>query len=264
MPHDECPMAVALRENRHVRGAEAIAERPDGSRVSFVPYPTPLRDAEGRLVGAINMLVDITDRKEAEARQKVLIDELNHRVKNSLATVQSLAAQTVKHAQDLQDFSTKFEGRVISLARAHDLLTKRSWISAPLRSLIQDIVAPYGKGEDQLRISGPALDLSPRAALSLTMVVSELVTNAAKYGSLSTPAGRLSVQWGISSDHTLVIEWLEQSGPMVNAPTRRGFGTRLIQRCVERDLDGSLDLRFEDTGVHCRMILPLSLLTARG
>lgn len=264
MPHAECPMAVALRENRPVRGTEAIAERPDGSRLSFAPYPMPLRDAEGRLVGAINMLVDITDRKEAEARQKVLIDELNHRVKNSLATVQSLAAQTAKHAQDLQDFSTKFEARIISLARAHDLLTKCSWISAPLESLLQDIIAPYSSGQDRLRIGGPALDLNSRAALSLTMVLNELVTNAAKYGALGTPAGRLLVQWEISSGSTLVIEWLEQGGPIVNVPSRRGFGTRLIQRCVERDLDGSLDLRFEETGVRCRMTMPLSLLTAHG
>jgi PAS domain S-box-containing protein len=264
MPHDECPMAITLRENRPVRGAEAIAERPDGSRVPFAPYPMPLRDAEGRLVGAINMLVDISDRKDAEARQKVLIDELNHRVKNSLATVQSLAAQTAKHAEDLQDFSTKFEARVISLARAHDLLTKRSWISAPLESLLNDIVAPYGSGGDRLRIGGPPLDLNPRAALSLTMVLSELVTNAAKYGSLSSPSGTLSVQWKIGSGDMLVIEWLEQGGPVAIVPSRRGFGTRLIERCVERDLDGSLDLHFEETGLRCRMTMPLNLLIANG
>lgn len=262
MPHDECPMAVVLRENRPIRGAEAVAERPDGSRVPFAPYPMPLRDADGHLVGAINMLVDITDRKDAEARQKVLIDELNHRVKNSLATVQSLAAQTAKHARDLQDFATKFEARVISLARAHDLLTKRSWISAPLESLLQDIVAPYGSGQDRLRMGGPALDLNARAALSLTMVLNELVTNAAKYGSLSAPSGTLSVQWEISFEGMLVIEWLEQGGPSTSVPSRRGFGTRLIERCVERDLDGSLDLEFAESGVRCRMTMPLSLLTA--
>jgi PAS domain S-box-containing protein len=264
MPHNECPMAVSLRENRPVRGTEAVAERPDGSRVPFAPYPMPLRDEDGRLVGAINMLVDITDRKDAEARQKVLIDELNHRVKNSLATVQSLAAQTAKHSENLQDFATKFEARVISLARAHDLLTKRSWISAPLESLLQDIVAPYGSGQDRLRIGGPKLDLNARTALSLTMVLNELVTNAAKYGSLSAPSGTLSVQWEINSEGMLVIEWLEQGGPSVSVPSRRGFGTRLIERCVERDLDGSLDLRFVETGVRCRMTMPLSLLEAHG
>lgn len=264
MSHEDCPMAVALRENRPVLGAEAIAERPDGTRVPFAPYPMPLRDSEGRLVGAINMLVDITDRKEADSRQKVLIDELNHRVKNSLATVQSLASQTAKHATDLRDFSSKFEARVLSLARAHDLLTKRSWTSAPLEALLRGVVAPYGSGDDQVRIHGPALNLNPRAALSLTMVLNELVTNAAKYGALCTSAGHLSVQWDLSSRGTLIINWLEQGGPSVSVPTRRGFGTRLIQRCVERDLDGSLALDFLETGVHCRMTLPLDLLSTNA
>ncbi|MFC4726918.1 PAS domain-containing sensor histidine kinase [Coralloluteibacterium thermophilus] len=264
MPHDACPMATTLREGRPVLGAEAIAERPNGSRVPFAPYPMPLHDAEGRLVGAINMLVDISDRKEAEARQKVLIDELNHRVKNSLATVQSLAAQTARHAKDLPDFSTRFEARIISLARAHDLLTKRSWMSAPLEGLVQDIVAPYAGSGDRVRIAGATLDLDARSALSLTMVLNELVTNAAKYGSLSVAAGTLSVRWEVGSDDMLAVEWLEQGGPAVSAPTHRGFGTRLIQRCVERDLGGSLDLRFEATGVRCRMAMPVEALTAHG
>ncbi|MBC4018923.1 PAS domain-containing sensor histidine kinase [Siccirubricoccus deserti] len=264
LPHDQCPMATTLRENRAVRGSEAIAERPDGSRVFVIPYPTPLRDAEGRLVGAINMLVDITDRKNAEARQKVLIDELNHRVKNSLATVQSLAAQSARHASDLQDFSTKFEARVLSLAKAHDLLTKSNWISVPLETLLRDIIAPYSSGEDRSRIGGPALELNPRAALSLTMVLNELATNAAKYGSLEAPSGTLSVRWDVSPENTLALEWLEQGGRRVNEPSRRGFGTRLIRRCIERDLEGSVDLRFEETGVRCLMAMPLAPLSAHG
>jgi PAS domain S-box-containing protein len=266
MPHDQCPMAVTLRENRAVRGGEAIAERPDGTRIPFIPYPTPLRDGEGRLIGAINMLVDISDRKEAEARQKVLIDELNHRVKNSLATVQSLALQTMKHATDLEDFGTTFEARVVALAKAHDLLTKRSWMGAPLDGLLHDIVAPYGDGGERLRISGPAIDLNPRAALSLTMVLNELATNAAKYGSLSTSAGTLSIRWDVHADPQprLEIDWIEEGGPRVGAPARRGFGTRLIERCVERDLDGRLDLQFAETGIRCRMSLPTDHLTARA
>jgi len=263
MPHDQCPMATALRENRPVRGGEAIAERPDGRRIPFVPYPTPLRDEDGKLIGAINMLVDISDRKEAEARQKVLIDELNHRVKNTLATVQSLALQTVKHATDLRDFATTFEARIVALARAHDLLTKRSWMSAPLDMLLHDVIAPYSQRGERLQAGGPALELNPRAALSLTMVLTELATNAAKYGALSVPSGTLSVTWTLSSgsDPALEMDWIERGGPQVGAPTRRGFGTRLIQRCIERDLDGELDLRFEAQGVRCRIRVPLSLCT---
>jgi PAS domain S-box-containing protein len=265
MPHDQCPMAVTLRENRAIRGGEAIAEKPDGTRIPFIPFPTPLRDGEGRLIGAINMLVDITERKEAEARQKVLIDELNHRVKNTLATVQSLANQTIKHATNLDDFAVTFQARVMALAKAHDLLTKRSWMSAPMDLLVDDIVAPYG-GEDRLRIIGPAIDIVPSAALSLTMVLNELTTNAAKYGALSTSSGMLSISWEILSDSNphLALEWLESGGPPVSEPSRRGFGTRLIQRCVERDLGGELNLLYAKQGLQCRMRVPLDGLGSRG
>jgi two-component sensor histidine kinase len=255
-------MAVALRENREVRGEEAIAERPDGTRTPFIPYPTPLRDAEGRLVGAINMLVDITDRKDAEARQKVLIDELNHRVKNTLATVQSLARQTARHARDVGDFGETFEARLLALARAHDLLTERNWMSAPLERLLDDIVAPYSGGGERLRLEGPHIELNPRAALSMTMVLSELATNAAKYGSLSKHSGILSVNWRLigGAEGVLELDWRELGGPPVEVPAQNGFGTRLIERCVRRDLEGHLDLQFAEQGVECRIAIPLRVL----
>lgn len=266
LPHDECPMAIALKEKRPVRGAEAVAERPDGSRIPFIPYPTPLFDAEGEFVGAVNMLVDITDRKEAEARQKGLIDELNHRVKNTLATVQSLALQTARHAENMEDFATTFEGRLVALAKAHDLLTKRHWTGAGLQSLLQDIVAPFDDDHGRTRIEGPPIDLNPRAALSVTMALNELATNAAKYGALSRPEGSLSIRWQVGADagRQLVIDWTEQGGPEVSAPSRQGFGTRLLQRCIERDLDGEIELRYDVQGVRCRMAMPLTALIAHG
>ncbi|ARP95863.1 histidine kinase [Bordetella genomosp. 13] len=262
MRHDECPMAIALKEGKAVRGGEAVLERPDGTRVPFIPYPTPLRDADGRLVGAINMLVDITPRKEAEARQKVLIDELNHRVKNTLATVQSLARQTARHAQDLPGFAATFEARILALASAHDLLTRRHWSGAALHSLVGDIVAPYADDNGRVRLEGPALDIAPGAALSLTMAINELATNAAKYGALSRPVGSISVRWTIDGepDGHLSIEWQEYDGPAVVAPSRRGFGTRLMERCVTRDLDGSFDLHYEPHGVRCSIDIPLARL----
>lgn len=266
MAHDECPMAVALRENRPIRGGEALAERPDGSRVPFTPYPTPLRDGDGNLVGAINMLVDISDRKAAEARQKVMIDELNHRVKNSLATVQSLALQTVKHADGLEEFAVNFEARLMALAKAHDLLTKRNWMSAPLQGLVEDIVAPYSTGPDRLRIEGGPVEINSRAALALTMVLSELVTNAAKYGALSRATGTLSVSWRIAPDPdaVLIFSWKEAGGPEVREPTRRGFGTRLIQRCVERDMDGELNMTFDPAGLRAEARIPLTVIRLDG
>jgi PAS domain S-box-containing protein len=261
LPHNECPMAVALRENRSVRGAEAIAERPDGKRVPFIPYPTPLRDAGGNLVGAINMLVDISERKQAENAQKVLIDELNHRVKNTLATVQSLASQTARHATDLQEFLPTFTGRLLALARAHDLLTRRNWQDAPFEQLVHDIVGPVSG--DRVDIGGPHVDLDARTALSVTMVFNELLTNAAKYGALSSADGSVSLTWriieGERSERTLQCEWRERGGPQVAPPKRRGFGTRLMERCIEHDLAGNFDLVFEPEGTRCRMAFPIRL-----
>jgi PAS domain S-box-containing protein len=259
--HDECPMAVAIKENRPVRGEEAIAERPDGSRIPFIPYPTPLHDAEGKLIGAINMLVDITERKQADNRQRTLIDELNHRVKNTLATVQSLASQTARHAQDLPDFGRRFEARLLALARAHDLLTKRNWQSAPLGALAREVLAPLtGELGERVQIDGPPISLNPRAALSITMALNELATNAIKHGALASPAGRLALGWAKRDepDRTVLqVDWREQGGPVVLAPARRGFGTRLMQRCIEGDLAGEVDLSFEPTGVACRITFPL-------
>jgi PAS domain S-box-containing protein len=266
LPHNQCPMAVALRENRSVRGAEAIAERPDGGRVPFIPYPTPLRDAAGNLVGAINMLVDISERKRAENAQKVLIDELNHRVKNTLATVQSLASQTARHAAGLEEFLPTFTGRLLALSRAHDLLTMRNWQDAPFENLVHDIVAPMSGG--RVVTAGPHVSLDARAALSVTMVFNELLTNAAKYGALSAPDGFVSLTWKIrgsdQSQVTLECEWLERGGPPVRPPKRRGFGTRLMERCVEHDLAGEFDLIFDQLGARCTIAFPVMPPASHG
>ncbi|NOJ46023.1 PAS domain-containing sensor histidine kinase [Bradyrhizobium archetypum] len=259
LPHNECPMAVTLRENRPVRGAEATAERPDGTRVPFIPYPTPLRDADGNLVGAINMLVDITERKRAENAQKVLIDELNHRVKNTLATVQSLANQTARHSKSLSEFTKTFEGRILALAHAHDLLSKRNWQDAPLETLIHDIIAPVA-GEGRVLTAGPHVELSPRIALNVTMVLNELLTNASKYGALSSSQGSVSVRWNLRNEPSRMIlecDWRESGGPEVRPPKRRGFGSRLMERCIERDLSGEFDLVLEPDGARCHMVIPL-------
>ncbi|MBM0104930.1 PAS domain S-box protein [Steroidobacter sp. S1-65] len=268
LPHDQCPMAVALKEDRPVRGVEAVAERPDGSRVPFIPYPMPLHDANGRLTGAINMLVDITERKHAENRQKTLIDELNHRVKNTLATVQSLALQTVKHAGSLADFANNFQARLLALARAHDLLTKRHWQNAPLRTLAEEVLAPLAGGaQARMTIEGPSIDLTPRAALSFTMALGELATNATKYGALSSENGTLSLRSQrieTAQGPALRIEWRERDGPAVTPPTRRGFGVRLMERCIETDLGGQFELVFEPSGVFCQMILPIASCAENG
>ncbi|MEJ1229084.1 PAS domain S-box protein [Pseudomonas sp. CCNWLW56] len=256
LAHDQCPMAVALKENRPIRGVEAVAQRPDGSLVPFTPYPTPLHDAEGNLVGAINMLVDITERKQAENRQKTLIDELNHRVKNTLATVQSLAVQTARDASDAKDGYRRFEARLLALSRAHDLLTRRHWGNTPLDSLAQEVLMPvFGHEPDRVTVKGESIDVGTRVALNLTMTLNELAINALKYGAMSVETGTVAVTWDLQpqADGTLfTLDWQESGGPPVSGPEREGLGSRLMKRCIERDLGGHFDLRFVPEGVSCR------------
>ncbi|WP_415846329.1 PAS domain S-box protein [Stutzerimonas zhaodongensis] len=259
LPHDQCPMAVALKENRPIRGVEAIAEWPDGTRVPFIPYPTPLHDANGELVGAINMLVDITERKQAENRQKTLIDELNHRVKNTLVTVQSLAAQTSRNADSASESYERFEARLLALSRAHDLLTKRHWGHSPLDSLVREVVAPLlGNEPTRMVMEGPTIELSSRVALNLTMTLNELAINALKHGAMAIDTGSLSIIWNtqLHADGVLLsLVWREHNGPQVSEPKHRGLGSRLMERCIERDLDGTLHLSFAPEGVVCSISL---------
>lgn len=260
LPHDQCPMAVALKENRPVRGAEAVAERPDGSRRWFAPYPTPLLDSSGKLTGAINMLVDITERKEAERRQKLLIDELNHRVKNTLATVQSLIAQTARSTSDIDEFRKAVEGRILALSRAHNQLSLRSWADAELRELLHAVLEPYlAKGN--VALSGEPVRISPRIALMISMAIHELATNAAKYGALSSPSGHIELDWLIEAHQAkpwLKLRWLERNGPPVVRPDRQGFGTRLLERGIQAELQGTTSIEHPSAGVRCEIGIPLA------
>jgi PAS domain S-box-containing protein len=260
LPHDECPMAVTLKESRPVRGAEAIAERPDGSRRWFAPYPTPLRDSSGRMTGAINMLVDITERKEAERQQKLLIDELNHRVKNTLATVQSLVAQTARGTTKVDEFQKAIEGRILALSKVHNQLSERRWADAELSQLLRSGLEPYlAKGN--VVLSGEPIKIPPQVALMISMAVHELATNAAKYGALSSSAGRIDVSWGAKANGAgprLRLCWLEQNGPPVVQPRHRGFGSRLLERGIQSELGGKTVIEFAPAGVRCELDIPLT------
>ena len=379
LPHDECPMAVTLKEGHPVRGVEAIAERPDGTRVPFLPYPTPLRDATGQLVGAINLLVDlterrraqvesaqlaaivassddaiismegrvtswnegasrifgweasemigqpilriippelhdeeveilarlrrgeriehfdtvrlakdgrrvdislavspirdnsgrvtgaskvardVTERKEAEKLQRLLVDELNHRVKNTLATVQAIASHSLRRARNSEDFVSSFTGRVQALARAHHLLTERMWRGADVADLVREQVVLGVVESNRVAFSGPALLLDPQSALHLALVLHELATNARKYGALSVPQGQLSVSWSMLANkgRMLVLQWSERGGPAVAAPSSVGFGTSLIQQALDAH-GGSASIQYAAEGVTCEIKLPLA------
>jgi PAS domain S-box-containing protein len=259
MRHDECPMAVTLREGRPMT-CEAIAERPDGTRIPFAAYPKPLRDRSGRLIGAVNTLVDITHRKAHEERQRRLINELNHRVKNTLATVQSIAAQSFRDVPD--DQLQWFHGRLVALANAHDVLTRENWEGATIRELLATVIAPLAApGSRRFAVSGPELHLSPRLVLSYSMALHELCTNAAKYGALSNETGQVRIDWSLTGADGIArlrLRWEETGGPRVEPPRRTGFGSRLIARGIAHELSAEVRLVFPATGVVCEIDAPLA------
>ncbi len=201
------------------------------------------------------MVRDITERKRAEEHQQLLINELNHRVKNTLATVQSIAAQTLRHAGSPQAARTDFEGRLMALSRTHDVLTRENWEGADLRDLVAQAIEPYSHAhEHRLRAVGPPIRLLPGTALALALALQELATNAVKHGALSTDSGQVRIEWSVEHAPTpprLHLRWEESGGPPVQPPTRRGFGTRLIERSLASDLGGEVRLEFAEAGVAC-------------
>lgn len=380
LPHDECPMAITLKEGRPVRGMQAVAERPDGTRVPFAPYPTPLKDASGRVVGAINLLMDITGQKDGEIEsarlaaivegsddaivskslegritswnagasrifgyeaeemigqpitriippdmqdeekqilaklgrgeridhfetvrlakdgrridisltvsplrdktgnvvgaskvardvtekkqirelQRLLFEELNHRVKNTLATIQAIASQSLRRAASPGDFVSSFNGRIQALARAHDLLVQSKMQGASIAEIVREQVLLGAPTDMRISSSGPYLMLDTRAAMHLALVLHELATNARKYGALSVPGGRLSINWNTQTndENELFLEWRETGVPKVSAPRSHGFGTTLIERTLEAN-GGKASIRYDVGGITCEMRLPL-------
>jgi two-component sensor histidine kinase len=200
---------------------------------------------------------DVTDRKRADERQSLLMRELNHRVKNTLATVQSIANQTFRGAPEPALFVEKFQARLQALSRAHALLTQRNWQSADIRAAVRDQLALDGDNE-RIPISGPAVFLAPSSAVSLAMVLHELATNARKHGSLSTAAGRVNVQWRVTGTEPAIhLEWQESGGPAIEMPTKRGFGITLIEKSLA-GIGGSASLQFEAGGLRCSIRLPFA------
>ncbi|HEX5866775.1 MAG TPA: PAS domain S-box protein, partial [Beijerinckiaceae bacterium] len=229
--------------------------RKDGSRFWANGLLMPLRGDDGGLLGFLKILRDRTAEREAEERRELLINELNHRVKNSLATVQSVAVQTLRNAKDTQEASVLFEARLMALARAHDVLTQESWEGARLKAIVAGAIAAFQtSGDDRFDVNGPDVWVSPQFALALAMALHELGTNAVKYGALSTGSGRVEVVWSVlgrGSGRRLVLGWRESGGPPVKAPERRGFGSRLIERSLASDLGGEARMDFAPTGLVC-------------
>ena len=236
--------------------------RPDGRVIWCAIRSSTVQDAQGHFLYGVRVVQDVTERKDAEERQKRLIDELNHRVKNTLATVQSLANQTARANLSPDAFRKAFEGRLIALSQAHDQLTRGHWKSADLRDIVTAATAPYlARVQEQLVLEGDAVTVTPRAGLTLALAFHELTTNAAKYGALSAPSGRIEVRWSVvrnpSGAPMVRIDWRELGGPAVEQPERQGFGTRFIVGSIAGELQGTAQLHFEDEGLRCTMEIPL-------
>ena len=393
MADEDSPLALALKEDRPIRDVEVIGERPDGTRVHFIPYPTPLHDESGALVGAVNMLIDITElkrteaalrdsetrlrqaltagrviafewdprtglsqrsenageilgcqprqvadgdrntflarvhpedrasfkahvygvrpdnpaysatfrflhpdghvvwleetaegefdaagrfvrlkgvtrdvseRKRAEERQSLLIAELDHRVKNVLACVSVVAQRSREGSPSVDEFLRVLDGRILSMANTHALLSRARWLGVHLADLVHRELAPW-VGEGSAVVEGPDIVLTADATQSLAMVLHELVTNAAKYGALSTPSGHVSVRWDRqpsgNSSARLVVEWREMNGPPVVVPIRSGYGASVIRDLIPYELGGAVDLSFAADGVRCSIAMPTKWIT---
>ncbi len=376
LPHDQCPMAIALKEGRPIRGAEAIAERPDGTRVPFMAFPTPLRDGSGALIGAVDMLIDLTEHKSAERSARRLVSiiessddaivskdlngviatwnkgaerlfgylaeeivgksimtiipadrqdeeagilerirrgervehfetvrrhkngrlvnisltvspvrdgsgtiigaskiarditdqkrreeqiallarEADHRTKNLLALAQATVHLSQGETPDA--LKAAIEGRLRALAHAHALLARSRWAGADLRTMVMEELSPYCQNNpERAQVDGSSMMLEQQAAQAMAVAVHELTTNAVKYGALSTPKGRVRVQWSCDPTQRLTFRWTESGGPPVALPKHRGFGARVIERIIEIQLNGDLKFEWREEGVVCEIAI---------
>lgn len=263
-PDDRDLLAAASRQAREeatVFQAEYRWLQDDGRYHWLASRVVPVRGDDGTVLEWVGATTDVDGRRQQEQHQKLLVDELNHRVKNSLAMVQSIAVQTLGRAPDGAAAVDHFQARLLALAKAHDLLTASRWAGTCLRDVVETAIGPcMGHGLERFSIDGPAVRLCPRPSLALSMALHELCTNAVKYGALSVPGGRVRIHWHIfdrERGRRLFLEWQESGGPPVTPPKRRGFGTRLVERGLRHDLGGEVALGFGHGGVTCSIDIPL-------
>jgi PAS domain S-box-containing protein len=258
-PLSEWPITRAL-ERGQVTENEEVVHEVDGTRRHMMISATPVRDGAGRMIAAVAACYDVTDLRTAMTRQQILLDEINHRVRNTLATVQSVARLTLSSSDSLQDYANSFEQRIVALSSAYNLLTDNNWEGADLRAIVERTLAPFAR-DGRTSMSGPPVTLTPRFTLALAAAVQELSTNAAKYGALSVQTGCVDVAWSIENDGSILFTWAERDGPPVTKPTRRGFGTKLIQDMLASDAGWTVTLDYLPTGLRCTMIIDAGATT---
>jgi PAS domain S-box-containing protein len=256
---EDRPLSRAMR-GETIDNQEFAYTLPSGVQRHLLSSARPIRDPGGSIIGAVQISLDISERKRGEEQRQLLVNELNHRVKNTLAVVQSIANQTIRNATDLTEAGLNLSSRLASLAKAHDILTRENWSGADLGDLITSSIKPHA-ALDRFKISGEDVWLPPNVALSFALALHELATNAIKYGALSNSTGTVSVAWKIVADHRvrfLELEWREEGGPPVAPVARKGFGTQLLKRVFDHEPAGGVVLNFEKSGLLCVFHLNLS------
>lgn len=255
---EEDAILSKLKRGERIEHFDTVRVAKDGRRVDISLAVSPLRDKSGDVIGASKVARDISERKRNEEQQTLLFEELNHRVKNTLAIIQAIASQSLRTAPDPARFIESFHGRIQALARAHDLLVERKMKSVDLAGLVREQVLVDARDGNRIGCSGPLLPLDPRTAVQLSLVLHELATNARKYGALSVATGRLSINWRLRqrARRELELTWTESGVPIVRAPTTHGFGTDLIRRSLEAG-GGAADLHWGPDGMTCELRLPL-------
>ena len=254
LPVAMLPLQRAAR-GETVHGEEIEIRFIDGSAAAILAQASPLRDPSGKVVGAVCAALDISERKRTEDHRMLLLNELNHRVKNTLAIVQSIAAQSFRGSKSTASGRESFEARLMAVSRAHDVLTAESWQGANLDEIVVQAVAPYrGPQPNRFAIEGPPIWLSAKMALSFGMALHELATNAAKYGALSDHKGTVKIAWHVERhdrSSRLRLEWHESDGPPVVPPQHKGFGSRLIERGLAQELNGAATIEYLPDGLRC-------------
>lgn len=267
LPPESCEPILAMKRAAMETGkpqAGEVSVSLNGSLHWFDLHIEPMCEA-GAVSGLTCAAVDVTERKEHEARLRLLMRELTHRSKNLLAVIQSMARQTARHVGSVDRFVDQFGARLQALANSHDLLVQEGWRGASLRELVRLEIGPYTTRSDaRVTTEGPDVFLKPEAAQSLGLALHELAENAAKYGALSNAGGQVVLTWRrlpAEDGDGVELVWTESRGPSVRAPERRGFGSLVIERNLSRSLDAEVDLSFAPDGVRCRVVIPVMQVT---
>jgi two-component sensor histidine kinase/PAS domain-containing protein len=254
--HAECPMAEVVRTGISVKDQEILIERADGSRGVALVNINAFKDASGKILGAVNCFQDITERKRSAEQVAILGREAEHRVKNILATVQ--ATINLSQSDTIDGFKHAIEGRIQALANVHRLFYASPRKEIDLANVAKQELAPYLQdGVARARVEGPYTLLDPSIAQILAITLHELATNAAKYGALSEIEGRVEVSWSQRPDGRLTLRWTERDGPKITAPTRKGFGTRVMDTVIRNQLNGELRLDWRVDGLTCEIAFPI-------